>query len=182
MTSARPTRCYLGLGSNLGNRLANLQDALRRLPPAVRVAAVSPLYESDPLGPANQPPYFNAVCAGETELSAAALLAAVKAIEWALGRRPGPRWGPRPIDIDILLFGDQSLRSPALTLPHPALLERSFVLTPLAALAPGLILADGRAVSVLAEQAGAEGLRQIAGVEWVTATDLQRSRPSPLPD
>jgi len=165
-------RCLLGLGSNLGNRLANLQDVLRRLAPAVDVQAVSSLYESDPVGPAGQPPYLNAACAGVTTLEPADLLREIKSIEWALGRRLAPRWGPRPVDIDILAIDDVHIATPALTIPHPRIDERPFVLLPLAEVAPELRLEDGRTVAGAARVAGDEGLRLIAGQEWRDAVSV----------
>ena len=97
---------YLGLGSNLGDRQRNLAVALRRLEPLVRVEAVSSLYETDPVGPRDQPPFLNAVCRGVTGLPPRGLLRHVQEVEHEIGRRLGPRWGPRPIDIDLLLYGD----------------------------------------------------------------------------
>jgi 2-amino-4-hydroxy-6-hydroxymethyldihydropteridine diphosphokinase len=164
-------RCVLALGSNLGNRLGNLQNALRRLSPAVRIDRVSALYESEPVGPPGQPPYFNAVCAGDTAVEPEELLRIAKAIEWALGRRPGPRWGPRPADIDLLLIEGVTRDTPLLTIPHPRIKERSFVLTPLADILPDLVLPGGtRTVSELAAAAGTEGVRRIAESDWPAAT------------
>ena len=107
MTTRLPI-VYLGLGSNLGDRERNLSVALLRLPPLVRIEAVSSLYETDPLGPQDQPPYLNAVCRGVTGLQPRALLRHLLAVEHELGRRgrAHARWGPRPIDIDLLLYGD----------------------------------------------------------------------------
>jgi 2-amino-4-hydroxy-6-hydroxymethyldihydropteridine diphosphokinase len=130
---------YLGLGSNLGNRAANLRMALRYLPPLARVEEVSSLYETAPLGGEEQPPFYNAVCRISTGLGPEALLRHLKQIEFAIGRRPGPRWGPRPIDLDILLYGDQVLEHEDLIIPHPLLAERAFVLVPLAELSPHLL-------------------------------------------
>ncbi|MCX5671909.1 MAG: 2-amino-4-hydroxy-6-hydroxymethyldihydropteridine diphosphokinase [Planctomycetota bacterium] len=130
---------YLGLGSNLGDRRGSLEAALAalRAHPAVRVMAVSALMETAPVGgPPGQGPYLNGAAAIETDLEPAALLAELKRIERALGRREGPRWGPRPIDLDILLYDSLVLNTPDLTLPHPRLRERRFVLEPLAAIAP----------------------------------------------
>ena len=165
--TATAHRAVLALGSNLGNRLDNLQGALRRLVPSVAVDQVSELYESDPVGPTGQPPYFNAVCAGATVLDPHSLLNAVKAIERALGRRPGPRWGPRPLDIDILLLDCVTLDTPLLTIPHPRLEERAFVLTPLADILPERVLPSSRVtVRDAAHRAGTAGLRRIAGGDW----------------
>ena len=160
-------RCVLALGANLGNRLANLQEALRRLAPVLTADRVSALYESEPVGPPDQPPYFNAVCAGVISLEPLTLLEAVKRIEWAIGRRPGPRWGPRPLDIDILLLESVTMDTPGLTIPHPRIEERAFVLVPLADILPDLTLpGSGRTVAEAAQRAGSEGLRRVAGPEW----------------
>ena len=172
--------CVLALGSNLGNRLANLQDLLRRLAPEVAIERVSPLYESDPVGPEGQPPYFNATCLGHTELAPLELLAHVKQIEWALGRRPGPRWGPRPADIDILLLDYITLDTERLTIPHPRMEDRAFVLRPLADLRPGLRLPSGRTAREAAKLVGTTGLRRLAGRDWpqVRSVGVPGARPA----
>jgi 2-amino-4-hydroxy-6-hydroxymethyldihydropteridine diphosphokinase len=130
---------YLALGANLGDRRANIRAALTSLPPLVAVEAVSPLYESQPQPPSAQPYYLNGACRVTTDLSPRELLRYVKQIEWQLGRRPGERWGPRPIDIDIALYGDQVVDEPDLQVPHPRLAERAFVLRPLLDLDPTLV-------------------------------------------
>lgn len=130
---------YLGLGSNLGNRARNIYAALRRLRSHVRLDQISLLYETEPVGLTDQPWFLNLVCAGVTALSAEDLLRAVKRIEGELGRRKGVRFGPRLIDIDILLYDDQVLTTEQLQLPHPRLHERGFVLIPLGELAPNLV-------------------------------------------
>ncbi len=135
------TVVYLGLGSNLGDRRAHLAAAIEALGRAgIAVRRQSPLYETRPVGVVDQPPFLNAVVEAETTLAPHALLATVKAIERALGREPGPRWGPRVIDIDILLYGDLQIatREPWLEIPHPQLWRRQFALTPLADLRPDL--------------------------------------------
>jgi 2-amino-4-hydroxy-6-hydroxymethyldihydropteridine diphosphokinase len=135
---------YLALGSNLGDRPANLQAALAALPPAVTVLAASPVYETAPWGFSDQPAFLNQVVQASTDLDPLALLAHLKAIESLLGRTPTFRYGPRLIDLDILLYDDLVLETPAgcsssaLTIPHPHLHERAFVLVPLADLAPDL--------------------------------------------
>ncbi len=130
---------YLALGTNLGDRSANLWRATTALRPEVKILAQSPIYETPAWGYEDQPAFLNMVVEGETELPPDALLAYVKGIEAELGRTPSFRWGPRLIDIDILLYDDLVLTSPDLTIPHPRLHERAFVLVPLAALAPRLI-------------------------------------------
>lgn len=130
---------YLGLGTNLGDREANLKEAVRRLNEAgVRVLARSPLYETTPVGYLDQPDFLNAVCRAETDLAPGDLLCVVKGIEAEMGRRPAFRNAPRPIDVDILFYDDLVLSTPDLAIPHPRLAERAFVLVPLADLAPGL--------------------------------------------
>jgi len=129
-------RVYLGLGSNLGDRLAHLMTALESLDESgLAVSALSQLYESEPWGVIDQPCFLNAACAIETEHDPHALLALLKAIERAMGRVDGVRYGPRPIDLDILLYGEECIDTPSLTVPHPAMLERAFVLVPLADIA-----------------------------------------------
>jgi 2-amino-4-hydroxy-6-hydroxymethyldihydropteridine diphosphokinase len=130
---------YLALGTNLGDRTANLRAAIRALPPSVRVLDESPVYETPPWGLADQPAFLNMALRGETDLEPAALLAHLKRLERRLGRVPAVRWGPRLIDLDILFYADLILDIPGLTLPHPRLHERAFVLVPLADLAPDLI-------------------------------------------
>lgn len=132
----RPWRVYLGLGANLGDREANLREALRRLQEGVRLLRVAGLYETEPVGVTGQPWFLNTVAEVETALEPAALLAFVKGVELALGRAPASAPGPRPLDIDILLCAGRIIRSPDLTVPHPRLHERGFVLAPLAELAP----------------------------------------------
>ena len=161
-------RCYLALGANIGNRLANLQAAVRLLAPAVAVDRVSALYESAPVGPGGVVPYFNTACSGPTELSPRSLLNYVKQVEWALGRRAGPRWGPRPADIDILLIDGLTVASGDLEIPHPRIGERPFVLRPLAELGPSQPLPDGRTVLAAADEAADRGLRRLAGPDWPT--------------
>jgi len=130
---------YLGLGSNLGDREKNLRAALHSLEAAgVQVITLSPIYETAPVGYPDQPDFLNAVCRARTALAPHDLLRAIKAIETALGRRPSFRNAPRPIDIDILFYDDLILDTPDLTIPHPRLAERAFVLVPLADIAPEL--------------------------------------------
>jgi 2-amino-4-hydroxy-6-hydroxymethyldihydropteridine diphosphokinase len=130
---------YLALGSNLGDRFANLQAAITALPPAVRVLAQSPVYETPPWGLTDQPAYLNMVIKGKTALAPVKLLKHLKGLETRLGRLPAVRWGPRRIDLDILFYDELILTSPELVIPHPRLRERAFVLVPLADVAPGLV-------------------------------------------
>ncbi|MHB1356974.1 MAG: 2-amino-4-hydroxy-6-hydroxymethyldihydropteridine diphosphokinase [Anaerolineae bacterium] len=131
---------YLGLGSNQGIRAQLIRQALEAMPTAgLTVKQVSSLYETEPWGVGNQPRFLNAVSAIETELAPEALLAAVKEIEQSLGRQPGVRWGPRPIDIDILLYGSLQVHTNDLTIPHPGMLWRASVLIPMVELVPDLL-------------------------------------------
>ncbi len=130
------TRVYLGLGSNLGDRYGRLIEALDRLRAHVTLEAISSIYETEPWGYTDQPNFLNAVCEGETELSARNLLSAVKTIEEEMGREQTFRYGPRTIDLDILLYGDAILEEEQLQVPHPHLHERDFVLAPLNEIAP----------------------------------------------
>lgn len=153
---------YIGLGSNLGDREGYLRRALRRLEEAGagHVRRVSPVYETDPWGYADQGPFLNLVAEIETDLTPSALLAGAQAIERELGRERTLRWGPRTIDLDILLYGDLIWDKPELTLPHPRLAERAFVLVPLADLDPGLVI-PGTAKTV------AEALRALPADQGV---------------
>jgi 2-amino-4-hydroxy-6-hydroxymethyldihydropteridine diphosphokinase len=129
---------YIALGTNLGDRQANLAQAREGLPPAVRVARVSPVYETEPWGYTDQPRFLNQVFHTETNLAPKELLAYLKRLESVLGRTPTFHYGPRLIDLDILLYDDLQIETPHLTIPHPHLSERAFVLVPLADLAPDL--------------------------------------------
>ena len=133
-----PTMAYIGLGSNLGDRKSTLRKAIALLERAGRVTAVSSLYCTEPVGFPEQGEFLNAVAAIETNLPPRELLAACHLIEDELGRRRGMRWGPRTIDLDILLYGDQTVhdRDPVLIVPHPRMAERRFALAPLAEIAP----------------------------------------------
>ena len=128
---------YLGLGSNMGNRQENLERALDFLSQRLRVVKVSSVYDTEPVGNVNQPHFLNLVCQVYTRLEPTALLALAKGIESKLGR-VGKSGAPRPIDIDILFYGDQIIGTPELVIPHPRLTERAFVLVPLVEIAPDL--------------------------------------------
>jgi 2-amino-4-hydroxy-6-hydroxymethyldihydropteridine diphosphokinase len=130
-------RAFLGLGSNLGDRWANLRAARAGLPDVV---AVSPVYETDPVGgPADQGAYLNCVLELETRLAPRQLLEAAQAAEAGAHRVRTERWGPRTLDVDVLLVGDIHVDEPDLIVPHPRLWERGFVLVPLADLAPEIV-------------------------------------------
>jgi 2-amino-4-hydroxy-6-hydroxymethyldihydropteridine diphosphokinase len=132
------TAVYIALGSNLGDRAMNLEAAIAALSPAVRVIGRSAVYETDPKYITEQPAFLNMVVCGDTGLKPEALLKYVKVIERELGRTPAPRYGPRLIDLDIIFFGDRVIDSAGLSIPHPRMAEREFVLKPLCDLAPDM--------------------------------------------
>jgi 2-amino-4-hydroxy-6-hydroxymethyldihydropteridine diphosphokinase len=144
-------RAHIGLGANLGDPAAQVGAAIEAIGhlPLTRPVAHSRLYASPAWGPVAQPDYVNAVAAIDTGLSAAALLQALLAIEQAAGRERRERWGPRRLDLDLLLYGDRVIHDDGLTVPHPRLHERAFVLLPLAEIAPGLRLPGLGAVEAL---------------------------------
>jgi len=158
------TRVAIALGSNLGDRLGNLRAAIAALEAAgIAVVRRSFAWETPPV-PADQPPFLNAAVLAETDLLPAPLLAALKGIEHALGRRPGRRWGPRPIDLDILFYGDLRLETPDLTIPHPRIAERAFVLAPLAEILEGPLPVLGASALDLLERTGLQGARRLCAL------------------
>jgi 2-amino-4-hydroxy-6-hydroxymethyldihydropteridine diphosphokinase len=165
---------YLSLGSNLGNRGANIALALRMLPPLCRVEAVSPLYETTPVGvEGEQPPYYNAACRIVTGLGPELLLQYTKRIEHQIGRRPAERNAPRPIDIDLILYNDLVQEGTALTLPHASLMERAFVLQPLIDMTPDLVdPRSGERLDAALARIEGQGIRQIASGDWYTGKVL----------
>ncbi|MBD9415385.1 2-amino-4-hydroxy-6-hydroxymethyldihydropteridine diphosphokinase [Pseudomonas sp. PDM16] len=159
-------RVYIGLGSNLAEPRQQIEAALAAIAslPGSCLAATSSFYASDPLGPADQPRYVNAVAALDTELAPLQLLDALQLIELEQGRvRKAERWGPRTLDLDILLFGGRSLTCERLTVPHYHMHARAFVLYPLAEIAPQLQLPDGRLLDELLAACPYEGLERLAG-------------------
>ena len=161
---------HLGLGSNVGDRRANLQAAVDALPAhGVRVLASSPTYDTEPVGEVlDQPEFLNAVIRIETDLAPEALLDACKAVERELGRtlagQPGYlRHGPRPIDVDVLLLGDETHRSVRLSLPHEQVTSRRFVLVPLLELAPDLTVPGAGSAAAALERLGDEAAVRLAG-------------------
>jgi 2-amino-4-hydroxy-6-hydroxymethyldihydropteridine diphosphokinase len=143
------TRAYVGVGANLGDRRATIEAAVAALP---GVVAVSELRETAPVGVVDQPAFLNGAVALETELSPRELLETLLEVERSLGRQRGERWGPRTIDLDLLLYGEETLDEPGLTVPHPRLHERRFALEPLAELDPGLVVPGrGRVRELLSE-------------------------------
>ena len=130
---------YLALGANLGDREKNLRAALEQIRAFVDITRVSSIYETEPWGVRDQPWFLNLVCSGTTTLSPVDVLRRAKKIENGMGRAEGIRFGPRPIDIDLLFYDRLIELSPALTIPHPRLHERAFVLVPLTEIAPDLV-------------------------------------------
>jgi 2-amino-4-hydroxy-6-hydroxymethyldihydropteridine diphosphokinase len=149
-------RAYVGLGANIGPRETTLLRAVDLIAavPGVEVLELSSFRETEPVGVTDQPEFLNGALAVETSLSPRALLDALLDVERALGRmrREGERWGPRTIDLDLLLYGDEAVDEPRLTVPHPRLHERRFALEPLAELEPELEIPGRGRVSVLLEQ------------------------------
>lgn len=142
-------RCFIGLGSNLEDPLQQVQRALQELgeQPDIHLQRHSPLYRSDPVGPAEQPDYINAVAEIWTSLEPLALLDRLQWLELCHQRVRLQHWGPRTLDLDLLLYGDLILDTERLTVPHPYMTQRSFVLYPLADLEPELVLPDGRTLN-----------------------------------
>lgn len=154
------TKVYLGLGSNLGDRQANLSMSVKLLSDQINVERVSSLYETEPVGYLEQPKFLNAVLRSTTHLTPEMLLALVKDVEKALGRVSSFVNAPRPIDIDILFYGTIVISSPQLTIPHPRLEERAFVLVPLAEIAPNLRHPVSRSTA-------SEMVKKVVGLEGV---------------
>lgn len=169
------TFAFLGLGSNLGDRLTELQEAVDRLEedPRTRVEAVSSVYETEPVGGPAQEAFLNIAVRVATRRSPRRLLELCAAVEQAGGRERGVRWGPRTIDVDILVYGQRTVAHPQLEIPHPRLTERAFALIPLVEVGPGLQLPDGSTPS------GA--LARLAPVEGVTMIGQQVSGPHGRP-
>ena len=154
---------YIGLGANLGDAAATLTDAIEALGrlPQSRLARASSLYGSKPVGYLDQPDFINAVAAIETTLAPHDLLDALLGLESHFGRQRTFRNAPRTLDMDVLLYGNMTHHDDRLTVPHPRMLERSFVLVPLAEIAPDLVLPDGQALAVLAEGCDRTGLNRL---------------------
>lgn len=162
-----PRRAYIGLGANLGDAQVALRAAIDALAllPGTRLAALSSLYRTAPID-ASGPDYLNAVAALDTAIEPAALLQALQAIEQAHGRLRPYRNAPRTLDLDLLLHGDAVLDTPTLTLPHPRIAQRAFVLQPLAELAPGLRLPGHGRLDTLLPAVADQRIERCAGPDW----------------
>jgi 2-amino-4-hydroxy-6-hydroxymethyldihydropteridine diphosphokinase len=160
----------LGLGGNIGDTRALMATTIARLAetPSITVTGMSALYRTPPWGKTDQPPFLNAAVRIETTLTPRGLLQTVLAVEKSLGRERGERWGPRTIDIDILLFGDEEIDEPGLHVPHPRLTERAFALAPLVDVAPDTMIAGRPAVDWLAA-CDRSGLTRVAEPGWERA-------------
>ena len=159
---------YLSLGSNMGNRQDNLDKALELLSQRVALGQVSSIYDTEPVGNTDQPRFLNLVCQIHTRLAPMELLTLAKGIESKLGRKSSKPNSPRPIDIDILFYGDQVLESPELVIPHPRLEERAFVLVPLSEIAPELVHpVSGKAVKEMLDalQKGVQSIFKLGNTE-----------------
>ena len=158
------TQVFAGIGANVGDPALTLREAVRRLEGegGIRVVAASPVYRNPPMGPQDQPHFLNAVLEMSVEISPQELLKRFLAIELEFGRVRDIRWGPRTLDLDILVYGDVRVDEPGLTIPHPHMLERSFVLTPLADLHPqDLHPVTNQPYLELANAAGRENLERV---------------------
>ena len=160
------TNVFLGIGGNLGDRREMLRAAVTEIRSVLDAVRVSSLYESAAWGVTDQPAFLNAVVRGNTTLQPLQLLDAIQAIENELGRIRKQRWGPRAIDIDMLLYGSEVIDESRLKVPHPYMTQRGFVLRPLADLAAGLTLPDGSLVGELLTTVSQDDLRRIEGPEW----------------
>jgi 2-amino-4-hydroxy-6-hydroxymethyldihydropteridine diphosphokinase len=160
------TRAYLSLGSNAGDRRQMLEQALARLEASGQVTVLrqSSLYETEPVGKTDQPWFYNLVAEIQTRLTPHELLDLAQAVERDLGRTRDVRWGPRTVDIDIVLYGGEQISTPRLAVPHPEMARRRFVLLPLVEIAPDLALPDGRRVDALLRDLQDQEVRRVAAL------------------
>src|SRR6266700_4902138 len=178
-TSVATHTIYLALGSNIGDRRGNLAGALKQLREIMDISSISSVYETEPVGYLDQPRFFNIVCAGKTALTPQEFLIQAKAIERSLGRRPSFRNGPRPIDIDILLYDELHIEENELTIPHPRMQERAFVLVPLAEIAPDVLEpVSQRTAQELLHRVLQDGVKKVADSLHIPLEhDIQSSVP-----
>jgi len=158
-----PTRAAIGLGSNLGDRARHIAEAIGALSELGDLVAASALYETAPVGGPEQGPYLNAVAVLDTNLSARELLEACLRIEQVHGRERRERWGPRTLDLDVVLYGSDIVDEPGLTVPHPEIANRRFVLEPLTQAWPDAVLPDGTAVSSLLPAVADQAVHRLQG-------------------
>jgi 2-amino-4-hydroxy-6-hydroxymethyldihydropteridine diphosphokinase len=164
MDRARWTPTYVALGSNLAEPVQQVRRALVELSrlPKTQLICRSSLYQSQPMGPQTQPLFVNAVAVLVTQLDAQQLLTELQRIERSMGRQvSSERWGPRIIDLDLLMFGEVRCTEPTLQLPHPGMLLRNFVMVPLAEIAPHLAVANGSSAAAIAQKLGMDGLQRL---------------------
>ncbi len=170
MSAAAVKKAYISLGSNLGNRPANLKQALELIASeeSIAVSAISGLYETDPVGGPEQGPFLNACALLATVVTPTMLLSKLLSIENIIGRVREERWGPRVIDLDLLLYEGVTMNTPLLQLPHPRMAERNFVLIPLADIAPTLMISEELGtISKLIEENTATGkVRRFSAENW----------------
>ncbi len=153
---------YLGLGANTGDRRGNLARALEYIQNRGELTVVSSVYESEPVGYREQPLFLNMACGLKTDLSPNELFRYMKLIEILLGRKPSFRNAPRPIDIDVLVYGDRVIREKGLVIPHPRMHERAFVMAPMADIAPDLVHPEfQKTMKRIAEEIGTEGVKLV---------------------
>ncbi len=164
MHTTQDNIAYIGVGSNLADPVHQVRSAFLDLDavPHCRVSKVSPLYRTPPMGPADQPPYVNAAVKLHTRLAPLPLLDALLAVERRHGRvRDGRRWGPRTLDLDLLLYGERIIDEPRLTVPHPGIAERAFVLLPLYDIAPTLTIPGSVPLAELCDRCDTSGIHRI---------------------
>ena len=160
------TLAAISMGANLGDRLGTLREAVRRLEELGCLRALSHLYETDPVGPVDQDSFYNAMAVLETDLGAEALMGRLLDIEKELGRVRGLRWGPRTIDLDLILHGDTGIHTAMVTVPHPRYRERRFVIEPLVEVWPGASDPDGVRLADLLPQVADQPVQMLEVPDW----------------